>query len=167
MRLFLVGLAGSGKSTLGRQLAKVVGYTLIDLDDAISQHEGSSIPQIFENKGEEHFRATEAGVLRQVCAKHKDLIIATGGGAPCHHDNMAYMIQHGKAIYLNVPVEVLAKRVKADGIDSRPLYKGLDDEALRNKIMGQLRDREIYYKQAQLLVSGDAISVEEIISQIS
>ena len=96
MRLFLIGMPGSGKSTIGRYLAESLGLPVYDLDKLVEAAAGKSIPDIFANEGENRFRELEKEVLREVIANHPKGIISTGGGAPCYFDNFAKMQQAGK-----------------------------------------------------------------------
>ena len=87
MRIYLIGLPGSGKTTLGKQVAKALNLTFIDMDEKIEQTEGKSISEIFSKEGEAYFRDIERAMLHQV-AQEENCIISTGGGAPCFFDNM-------------------------------------------------------------------------------
>ena len=85
--IYLIGLMGSGKSTLGPQLARNLQYEFIDMDSYIEEKEQLSIPQIFQKQGEDFFRKVEAEALNDLSSKQK-VVISTGGGTPCFHDNL-------------------------------------------------------------------------------
>ena len=89
--IFLIGLAGSGKTTLGKQVAHQLGYKFIDLDQRIVEKEGASIPEIFERQGVGQFRLIEREVLHDIVAIEDSYVMATGGGTPCYHFNMDTM----------------------------------------------------------------------------
>ncbi|MBP9884292.1 MAG: AAA family ATPase, partial [Chitinophagales bacterium] len=89
-KIFLIGFMGSGKSTVGRQLATQLQYHFIDLDTLIEQQEKATIAQLFASQGESYFREQEAFHLRSL-DKHERVVVATGGGCPCYHDNMDWM----------------------------------------------------------------------------
>ena len=120
--LSLVGLPGAGKTTLGRQLAAHFNRPFLDLDAAIEAQAGRSVRTIFAEDGEAGFRAVEAAVLRAALAHPgPPLVLATGGGTPCFHDNMALLNQAGPTLWLDVPVATLAARLPPDEVAKRPL----------------------------------------------
>src|SRR5688572_17553731 len=113
MKLFLIGLLGSGKSFLGKELAKALNLPFIDLDDILEKKEGMKVSEIFSAKGEEHFRILEATALREQSTQ-KAFVMATGGGTPCFHDNMTHINQCGTSVFLNTPVSEIVKRLKGE-----------------------------------------------------
>src|SRR5688572_1061429 len=108
MKLFLVGLPGSGKSTIGKQLSNLLNLPLVDTDDLIIQKEKSTIEEIFKYHGENYFRELEKKTLHELIASDK-LIISTGGGLPCFFDNMEVINKNGISIYLNVSPESITE----------------------------------------------------------
>lgn len=151
MRIFLIGFMASGKSYLGRELARLAGFPFLDLDELIVQRSGLSITDWFAQHGEEAFRQYEAEQLRSVDA-FPDLILACGGGTPCFHQNIAWMNEHGLTVFLEVPTELLWQRLAAAG-NSRPLLAGLDQGDLEQYINERLSLRLPYYKQAAVIFS--------------
>lgn len=118
--IYLVGMMGSGKTTVGKILSEVLGYSFIDSDKLVEQEvDGTSISDIFKLYGEGYFREKESEVLRKLCFMHQ-LVVSTGGGAVTRPINWKYM-QKGISIWLDVPLEDLAKRIAAVGTSSRPL----------------------------------------------
>jgi shikimate kinase len=113
----LIGLMGSGKSSIGRRLAEHFGIGLIDLDDYIVEKAGRSIPDIFTEQGEEGFRDIESDTLREVVSQHA--VIATGGGVILREENRALLKCHPPVIWLKASPEFLARRI--DGDSNRPL----------------------------------------------
>src|SRR5512133_3442701 len=97
--IYLIGFMGSGKSTAGRELARLLGWSFTDLDTEVEKREGKTIRQIFAQKGEEYFRNLETKVLRDLNTLANS-VISTGGGTPCHSDNMDFMLENGLTIYL-------------------------------------------------------------------
>lgn len=110
-RVFLVGYMGAGKTTVGKELAKLAGLSFIDLDFYIEGRYHKAVSQIFAERGEEAFREIERNMLHEV-AEFEDVLISTGGGAPCFFDNMEFMNASGTTVYLKVSVEELAKRLE-------------------------------------------------------
>ena len=118
MRIYLIGMMGSGKSTLGKELANRLGYKFIDMDHYIEEKCCKFIDEIFRDYGEEWFRAFETNTLKEFL-EMDDVVIATGGGVIKNKKHKKLM--DGKCIYLSVPVEVLEERLAFD--DTRPLLK--------------------------------------------
>jgi shikimate kinase len=148
MLYFLIGFMGSGKSYAGRKLAEVLEIPCIDMDKEIEANENSSIQEIFEQHGETYFRKLEKDFLEKLDPK-EDLIISTGGGAPCFFDNMEVMNKKGITIYLNRSKEVVMKQL-LKGIDKRPLLKGKSQEEIWEYYDHKLQERLPFYNQAQL-----------------
>jgi len=151
MRIYLIGFMGSGKSRAGRRLAPALRMPYIDLDERIEQVAGCSIADYFARYGEPEFRELEARCLRQTEASPAALI-ACGGGAPCFHDNMAWMNRAGLTIFLDPPVDLLLERLLR-GRAHRPLLKSFGNRAaLQGYIEDKLEQRRPYYEQAAVSV---------------
>ena len=118
MRIYLIGMMGSGKSTLGKELSERLGYKFIDMDHYIEEKCCKFIDEIFRDYGEEWFRAFETNTLKEFL-EMDDVVIATGGGVIKNKKHKKLM--DGKCIYLSVTVEVLEERLAFD--DTRPLLK--------------------------------------------
>ncbi|MDH5474085.1 MAG: AAA family ATPase [Cyclobacteriaceae bacterium] len=161
--IILTGLAGSGKTTLGHELARKLELPFIDLDHAIEEKAAETIPDIFKNKGEPYFREIEAQTLREVVGHQQQVILAVGGGTPCFFENMDFMNSEAETIYLEVSPQEIVKRLSLSNLNTRPLFKGLEKEELLQKISTQLEERELFYKQAKHTLSG-VIGVEKIIA---
>ena len=148
----LVGLPGAGKTTLGRQLAAHFNRPFLDLDVAIEARTGRVVRTIFAEDGEEAFRAVEAATLRAaLAAGGPPLVLATGGGTPCFHDNMALLNQAGITLWLDVPVETLAARLAPEEVAKRPLIaaSGGPEAWLRETLAARKR----FYAQARVRCS--------------
>ncbi|WOK91603.1 shikimate kinase 3, chloroplastic isoform X1 [Canna indica] len=118
--IYLVGMMGSGKSTVGKILSEVLGYSFFDSDKLVEQAVGvTSVAQIFKEHSEAFFRDNESQVLKDLSSMHR-LVVATGGGAVIRPVNWKYMKQ-GMTVWLDVPLEALARRIAAVGTASRPL----------------------------------------------
>lgn len=143
VNLYLVGMMGSGKTTIGSLIATELGYNFLDTDAVIEQVTKQSISQLFAEVGETEFRQIESQVLAQVCA-YTNLAIATGGGIVTQQKNWSYL-HYGLIVWLDVPVEVLYRRLEAD--NTRPL---LQSEDLLGKLQSIFQQRQSLYNQADL-----------------
>jgi shikimate kinase len=146
MKIFLIGMPYSGKSTLGRMLALELGVSFVDLDHEIEAREGKSIPEIFSQQGEDYFRIVESTLLKEWAASPKTFVMGTGGGAPCFYGGIEIINSAGVSIFLDVPVEELVNRVgnKSD----RPLLNVSDQEALTERLSRLHSNRIAIYRKA-------------------
>lgn len=154
-------MPSSGKSTLGRRLAKELGYTFVDLDQLIVADQDMGIPEIFSRFGEPYFREVENRMLQNLPVD-SSLLVATGGGAPCFYDNMDFILRSGLSIFLDVPAGELAARIKAHALDDRPLLSGLAD--LESELVKKLDERRRFYSRAHLAVFPDTDMSDFLIS---
>lgn len=162
-RIILIGFMGSGKTTLGRALAKALGLTFIDLDNYIELRYCKSINQIFAERGEDGFRNIERTLLHEVC-EFEDVIISSGGGTPCFFDNIDYMNAQGTTIYLQVPNDRLLTRLKI-ARNRRPLLKDKNDEEIEQFITEQIQRREPFYTKADHAFTADRLEDREQIAE--
>ncbi|NEU09949.1 shikimate kinase [Flavihumibacter sp. R14] len=160
MKIFLTGFMGSGKSTVGKRLATYLQYDFVDLDKLIEKEAGMKIPEYFSRHGEAAFRDFERDVLQQTRFS-ENTVIATGGGAPCYHDNMEWMNREGKVVYLHMEPKALASRLKNSKGD-RPLLNGLNEEEMIAFITEKLASREGFYRRAKVIVSGLDLTAEKL-----
>jgi len=159
VNLYLVGMMGVGKTTVGKLLAEEIGYRFVDTDEVIVKAAGKSINEIFTENGEAEFRQLESDVLAQVCAYTK-LVIATGGGIVMQQHNWSYL-HHGLIVWLDVPVQIILQRLAED--DTRPLLQ--DDP--ESKLRSLLEQRQPMYSQADLHITINATETpEEIATRI-
>jgi shikimate kinase len=156
VKLFLLGMMGSGKSYWAQRISGRDNMDWVDLDQEIEKETALSIKEIFEGYGEEYFREKERDAL-QALSKFDNIIVATGGGTPCFHNNMDWMNDHGITIFLDEDVETLAKRLKKEK-SHRPLIKDLSDEQLHEFLFRKLRERLPFYSQAQYHLHANEIS---------
>ena len=119
MKIFLIGLSGAGKTTLGKLLAAELQVPFIDMDWEIEKKEKKSVREIFSHEGEDHFRQLESEVLRDWAGAQQDFVMGTGGGAPCFYNGMEVINQSGLSIFLDVPVGELMRRL-ASATDRNP-----------------------------------------------
>jgi shikimate kinase len=165
VRYFIIGFKNSGKTTFGRLLAHRLGLAFIDLDEYIEARENKSIPEIYTRLGDEGFRRLEWKALREV-VREDNLVISTGGGAPCHCDNMNLMEEYGDVVYLKVTDETLVVRLKKATAD-RPIVLGKSEEELRQYITDLRHRCEHHFLRAKYIVNGDSPDVEEVVVLLS
>ncbi len=144
-------MMSSGKSTLGKKLARMMGYRFLDLDKLIESREGMAISLIFSSKGEPYFRKLESEILKEIQA-NRGIILASGGGTPCFFDNMQYINNLGISVFLDIPASDLAKRIENHGKDDRPILSGVS--SLELELKQKIEQRMPFYSQAQLTVQG-------------
>jgi shikimate kinase len=159
--IFLVGMPGAGKTTVGRQLARRLQRTFIDADHEIEARTGVRIPLIFDIEGELGFRDREAKVIAEF-ATRKDLVVATGGGAVLRPENRAAMRQGGTVIYLNATPELLYERTKLD--PNRPLLQVEDPRRKLDELFAQ-RD-PLYRDVADIVVNSLGGSIGQLVRQV-
>lgn len=149
---FLVGMMGSGKTTVGRALAHRLGLAFADADEEIISRSGVPISTIFEVEGESGFRHRERRVLVDL-AKRRETVVATGGGAILDPENRQLMRQSGTVVYLHVGLEHLCRRTARD--TSRPLLANASDRRATLQALLTARD-PLYREAAHLVVEGGA-----------
>ena len=138
--IFLIGMMGCGKSTVGRQLAALLSCPFTDLDDAIEAHEGRTIPEIFAASGDAGFRVCETAALRRAC-ESTPCVVATGGGIVTREENIELMRGHGLVVWLNRPLDDMIADVRQD---TRPNLAGDKAERMRTLFAA----REALYRRA-------------------
>lgn len=159
--IYLVGLMGSGKTTIGRILAKRLGLSFMDTDREVEDRTGVSIPTIFEIEGEDGFRKRESQVVED-CSRMSNLIVATGGGVVMRPENRENLANSGLVVYLNVPPHILYERTRAD--KNRPLLK-VDDPLTKLKQLFAQRD-PLYRQVADLVIDGGRINAQGVMLQL-
>ncbi len=163
-RVYIIGFMGSGKSTAGKKLASLLGWSFIDLDKRIEEKAGKTIPEIFSQQGEDYFRNIEAEVLKNLISQTKT-VISTGGGTPCHGDNMDHMLETGLTLYLKLTPGQLKSRL-SESTGKRPLIKDLDEESLLGFIEEKLALREKWYNRAEITVEGINLDISLLYSLV-
>lgn len=160
LNLYLVGMMGSGKSSVGRPLAEALGYRFLDADTSLEQVAGRSIPELFASQGEAGFRELEAAVLNQIAAWHS-LVVATGGGVVTRPQNWGQLRQ-GVVIWLDAPDALLLQRLAADPTP-RPLMQAEDPAS---RLAELLQERRPLYAQADLHIVQDGRPPEQVAWQL-
>ncbi len=165
MLIYLIGLPGSGKSTIGKTLAQKLNYTYYDMDDVICVQEGKTIEEIFADKGENYFRELEHSILHETF-ELKNTIVSTGGGVPCYFDNITEMKKHGLTIFINPTAEELANRLVGQGGENRPMLKGKTHKQVFDFIEAKYKERAPYYEQAKLIFSTNKLKPEDLLARL-
>lgn len=166
MKIVLIGYMASGKSTIGKILANSLDIDFIDLDNAIAKEVGTSIPEIFKNKGELFFRKTETKVLEKLLSSNQSFVLATGGGTPCYGYNMKIINDNStNSFYLKLAIPSLVERIKKEK-NQRPLVANILDEDLSEFIGKHLFERNMYYVMAEKSIDCDNKSAEHIANEI-
>jgi shikimate kinase len=168
IKLILLGYMGSGKSSVGSQLAIPLKYRFIDLDSELEKEEGMLVSEIFSKKGEIYFRKKEAQLLSLIIERPEPLVIATGGGTPCYGDTMQRLTKHKDVatIYLRASLDTLTNRLFQERT-ARPLIAHLKTiEDLKDFIRKHLFERAFFYNQAKYVIAVDDLSTEAIVEKI-
>jgi len=158
--LALIGFMGTGKSSVGHQLASLLGFHFVDTDQMIETRAGKRISEIFSDEGETRFRAYEREVVEEL-AQHSELVIATGGGLAANEENLVSLKTHALIVCLWASAEAIWQRVRHQ--PHRPL---LQDPDPLGKIRRLLAEREPFYRQADVLVSTEIRSIREVTTQV-
>ncbi|MDR1877610.1 MAG: shikimate kinase [Flavobacteriaceae bacterium] len=164
MIISLTGYMGSGKTTVGKLLAKYLNFVFIDLDDYIISNEKRSITELFSGKGEIYFRKVENSCLREILNKD-NIVLSLGGGTPVYHDNMDLINDKSISFYLKMNPLELAKRLIPEK-EHRPLISHLNDENIEEFIAKHLFERSPYYEKAKYKININHRSVEETCNEI-
>ncbi|ARP88333.1 shikimate kinase [Bordetella genomosp. 9] len=159
--IFLVGMMGAGKTTIGRSLARVLGREFVDLDHELESRCGVRVPVIFEIEGEAGFRKRESAALAQ-CAARRGIVLATGGGAILSADNRAVLREQGIVVYLRASVDELYRRTCRDR--NRPLLATADP---RGTLRNLLTQREPLYRDvAHMTIDTGCIPVSTLVKHL-
>lgn len=160
-KFFLIGFMGAGKTTVGKYAARANGLTFLDLDKYLEARLNMTIPEIFDQHGEEGFRIRERQILQEVITLNDDdYLISTGGGTPCFYDNMELMNLSGVTIYLDLSAGRLTDRLR-NSKSKRPLISNLGGD-LQVFVHKKLMERADYYSQAKIILSEERTGKKEV-----
>ena len=160
MNILLTGFMGAGKTTVGKKLAKRLGYFFIDTDREIEKEQGCSITEIFKYGGEECFRDLETDILQKLQTM-QNLVIATGGGMVLRNENRSLMQSLGTRVYLKVELQELMRRLKKD--KKRPLLQKSKPE---EHILEMLQQRKSIYEEAECIIDTTDLSPHQMVTEI-
>jgi shikimate kinase len=166
MKIVLLGYMASGKSAVGRALAKVKNLDFIDLDAYIEEREQISISEIFELKGEIYFRKKEHEYLKELLNIQNNCIISLGGGTPCYGNNMELIKNSAISFYLKASIATIFNRLKNE-TSQRPLVANIGIDNLQEYIAKHLFERNPFYEKANYTIIINDKSIVEICSDIN
>lgn len=166
MQIVLIGYMGSGKSTVGKELAKQLKINFLDLDSYIEQKYEMTISELFSAKGEIFFRKAEIVCLNEIFASKEDFVLSTGGGTPCYGDNINVMTSNTKNVfYLNVPIPELIKRLVKEK-EHRPLIANIPENELPEFLGAHLFERSYFYTKAHHTILVQQKKAAEVVNDI-
>ena len=161
--VILIGFMGSGKSSVGRNLAGLLAVPCLDTDVLIEEQEKMTIREIFTRMGQAYFRDAETRAVRSLTGREGRYVLSVGGGLPLRAENREILRKLGTVVYLKASVQTLAERLARD--TTRPLLQG--EEPLEEKITRILSEREALYEEAcSHVVLSDGKSVREVAQEI-
>ncbi|MBP9793539.1 MAG: shikimate kinase [Flavobacterium sp.] len=165
-KIVLVGYMGSGKTEIGKLLAKNVQLPFFDLDFLIEKEVGKTVSEIFSEKGEIYFRKIEHELFVKQIHKEESFVLSLGGGTPCYANNHL-ILQHEDviSIYFKASVSTLVGRLSINK-KKRPLIKDLAENELQEFIAKHLFDRSFYYNQCKYVISVDDKSPSDVVAEI-
>lgn len=152
MLISLVGMPASGKTTLGKCLAKELQYQFIDLDHEIEKYTGQSIRDFFRQYGETKFREVEHEVLLQNL-HHQDAVLAVGGGTPCFLNNMEYLVENSLCVYVLSDLREATLRICAETDQQRPLFAHLSEIEVQERLEEMYEKRHPFYAKAHIFLA--------------
>jgi shikimate kinase len=157
--ILLIGFMGAGKSTVGRLLARRLDRCFVETDDIVVSRAGRTIPEIFRQYGEPHFRALEAQAVELLRLKHGD-VVATGGGLPCTDGRMGILRALGIVVWLTADFKELYERARRAG--ERPML----DQRSVEEVEALYRGRVPYYEQAHLTLDTTGVGVDQVVARL-
>lgn len=163
--MYLTGYMGTGKSTIGRKIAKRAELPFLDTDKMVEEAEGAEIADIINYAGEEYFRKAERKALERT-AEWDSAVISTGGGLPVWGDNQSWIAEQGVSVYLKRTPEQILSRLSPHGRYKRPKFRGLSDAELLQFMHSHIVEREPVYLKADIVIDCSTISDYEIVDRL-
>ena len=155
---------GVGKTTIGKELAREIGWQHADLDNLIESDQRISIRELFEKKGESGFRIIERETLKRL--GEENMVVSVGGGAPCDDQGRLWMLSRGLCVWLHADLAFIARRLK-QGPNSRPLLSGArSEEDILNKLEVIYNERKSLYREAHIVVSSNDWNVRNFVGEL-
>lgn len=162
--IILVGLSGTGKSSVGERVALALGWKLVDMDAVLEAQSGKPVPRIFAEDGEAAFRLMEKELLEHICRENGQ-VISTGGGVVVDEENRSLMLGRGLVVCLEATPETICRRLSDEGSSGteRPLLSGPDSlERIRNL----KAERQAFYSIAHRTIDTESLTVDEVASAV-
>jgi shikimate kinase len=166
MKIVLLGYMASGKSVVGKVLAKQLNYEFIDLDAYIELKEEKSISIIFSQKGEIYFRRKETEYLKEIFSEKENFILSLGGGTPCYGLNMEIVLKNSQSFYLQTSLNTLYSRLLKEKLN-RPLVASIEPLKLKEFIAKHIFERTAFYDKANHIVSTDEQTIQQVVDSIN
>ncbi len=163
MKIVLLGYMASGKSVVGKELAKQLSYDFIDLDSYIELKEEKSIAAIFSEKGEIYFRRKETEYLKEIISIKENFILSLGGGTPTFGENMDVILKNSKSFYLKPSLDTLYSRLLKEK-ESRPLVAEIEPSKLREFIAKHIFERSVFYDKANHIISTEEKTIQQVVN---
>lgn len=165
MIISLVGYMGSGKSSVGKQLAIALDLPFLDLDEFIERKSNATISELISSIGEIRFRKLEKDALEEVFGLYKQMVLSLGGGTPVYYDNMNFINRHSASIYLRMtPVELTNRLVNEKLL--RPLIARIPNDELPEFIAKHLFERSAYYNQSNVIIDVKTKLIDDLVEEI-
>lgn len=165
MKIVLLGYMASGKSAVGKILAKKMNLQFIDLDEFIEEREQLTIKELFDVKGEIYFRKIEGVYLQEILNLSKKCIISVGGGTPCYGNNLKIIKENSISFYLKASINTIFDRLKHE-TSQRPLVATIGIGNLKEYIGKHLFERSFFYDQAKFTIAVNDKSLNEVVADI-
>lgn len=165
MKISLLGYMGSGKTTIGRELADQLQFKFVDLDEFIEFKYKKSVSEIFSQESEIKFRKYERETLMEILNSSEDLILSLGGGTPAYYDNIKLINDHSHSFYLRLTPQELRNRLLHEK-SNRPLIAHLSDDELPEFIAKHLFERRYFYEKAMKTIDVKTKTADELVQEI-
>lgn len=160
MRIYIIGFMGSGKTIFGRRLAAYSNFDFLDLDAYFEEKHQINMLDFFASHSEAAFREMESKLLRETIQRDQ-LVISLGGGTPCFHNNMDWLLETGLCVYLQLSPKALHNRL-LHSKKKRPLLLGKTPDELLTYVSSTLAEREKYYLRAHIIIPGISLKADPI-----
>jgi len=160
-----MGMPGSGKTTIGKKLAKLMNYEFLDLDQYIEKKENRSINDVFRDQGEDYFRLIETKSIIEISTLNKNIFISLGGGTPCYNNNITLLLKNGLCVYIRANEKLLLNRLE-NAKSQRPLFWGLTKQEIENKLKLLIKVRSPFYEKSHLTIEAGAIQEKQVLELI-
>jgi shikimate kinase len=164
-RIYLIGMPGSGKTTIGKRLAKELTFDFIDLDSFIEKEENCSISEIFKYQGEKYFREIESDYLKKISERQQTGVVSVGGGTPCFNNNIEVLCATGIVVYIKANEKILLNRLE-NAKSQRPLFWGLTKAEIEKKLQQLIEVRAPFYEKAHISISAANMNEKDIAKAI-